>query len=147
MEEEEEEEEEEEAEEEEEGMAAGTAGGGDDDDDVRGGVVSIGGVRVVLSARTGTPSLKRGVSHVMFVSWIWKRSSRKATTHLLVHILAKHHGSCSFPASRYRARCKLQDDALAQTLIGKLCEQVPEVFQTRYAAPHGQRLTQSGVPR
>jgi len=43
--------------------------------------------------------------------------------------------SVPFPASRYRARCKLQDDALAQTLIGKLCAQVPEVFQT-HVMPH-----------
>ena len=40
-----------------------------------------------------------------------------------------------FPASRSRAQCKLQDDALAQTLLGKLCVQVPEVFQT-HVMPH-----------
>ena len=44
-------------------------------------------------------------------------------------------GVIFIPADRYRARRKLQDDALAQTLIGKLCEQVPEVFQT-HVMPH-----------
>ena len=39
------------------------------------------------------------------------------------------------PYDRFRARRKLQDDALAQTLIGKLCAQVPEVFQT-HVMPH-----------
>jgi hypothetical protein len=38
-------------------------------------------------------------------------------------------------ASRSRARGKLQDDAVAQTLLGKLCMQVPEVFTT-HVMPH-----------
>ena len=38
-------------------------------------------------------------------------------------------------ASRSRARGKLRDDAVAQTLLGKLCMQVPEVFTT-HVMPH-----------
>ena len=38
-------------------------------------------------------------------------------------------------ASKYRARRKLQDDAFATSILGRLCAQVPEVFQT-HVMPH-----------
>ena len=42
-----------------------------------------------------------------------------------------------FPARRckLRTRCKLQDDAVATSILGWLCEQFPEVFQT-HVMPH-----------
>ena len=39
------------------------------------------------------------------------------------------------PANGSRARCKLQDDAVATSILGWLCEQFPEVFQT-HVMPH-----------
>lgn len=39
------------------------------------------------------------------------------------------------PTNGSRARCKLQDDAVATSILGWLCEQFPEVFQT-HVMPH-----------
>ncbi|ACO63544.1 predicted protein [Micromonas commoda] len=41
----------------------------------------------------------------------------------------------TYSASTYRARLKLQDDAVATSILGWLCAQVPEVFET-HVMPH-----------
>ena len=41
----------------------------------------------------------------------------------------------TYSAIRNRARRKLQDDAVATSILGRLCAQVPEVFET-HVMPH-----------
>ena len=132
--------EEEAEEEEEEGMAAWTVLVEDDDDGDRGGdgmAVSIGGSGWCCPLRTGRRRFKRGVSHVNVLG------SEK--------IFPKNHDSPWFTFSpsamdvvtysairnraRIRARRKLEDDAVATSILGWLCAQVPEVFQT-HVMPH-----------
>ena len=67
---------------------------------------------------------------------------RKATTHFLAHTLASTMDRVDaylVPSKignwRRRARFKLQDDAVATSILGRLCEQFPEVFQT-HVMPH-----------
>ena len=63
---------------------------------------------------------------------------RKATTHLLAHTLASTMDRVdAYLVGNWRrqARFKLQDDAVATSILGRLCEQFPEVFQT-HVMPH-----------
>ena len=63
---------------------------------------------------------------------------RKATTHFLAHTLASTMDRVdAYIVGNWRrqARFKLQDDAVATSILGRLCEQFPEVFQT-HVMPH-----------
>ena len=63
---------------------------------------------------------------------------RKATTHFLAHTLASTMDRVdAYLVGNWRrqARFKLQDDAVATSILGRLCEQFPEVFQT-HVMPH-----------
>ena len=63
---------------------------------------------------------------------------RKATTHFLAHTLASTMDRVdAYLVGNWRrqARFKLQDNAVATSILGRLCEQFPEVFQT-HVVPH-----------
>ena len=63
---------------------------------------------------------------------------RKATTHFLAHTLASTMDRVdAYLVGNWRrqARFKLQDNAVAISILGRLCEQFPEVFQT-HVVPH-----------
>ena len=63
---------------------------------------------------------------------------RKATTHFLAHTLASTMDRVdAYLVGNWRrqARFKLQDNAVATSILGRLCEQFPEVFQT-HVMPH-----------
>ena len=59
----------------------------------------------------------------------------KSTTHSCCTLSPSTMDRVFVPANGSRARCKLQDDAVATSILGWLCEQFPEVFQT-HDMPH-----------